>query len=126
MNAMENPDTRPAAVIPQPLVYPVPDITIAEGHEYPPEAWDEATEAIRLAEVQVLAAREVKRLADVAYEAALAARIAAQVPRDLMIATDRRTPAAVARLCTVGRARVSVIRRTIRPTLTTLLPPPSE
>lgn len=116
MNAMENPDTtpRPEAVIPQPRVHPVPDIEITEGIEYPPEAWNAAGEAIRLAEVEVLAAREVKRLADAAYEVALATRIAAQVPRDQMIATDRRTPAAVSRLCAVGRARVSVIRRTLR------------
>ncbi len=103
-------DATTAAVIPQPnLVAPI-DVTITPGSEYPDNLWRDAMDTINAAEAELDKARRVKRAADAAYEAAMAQRERVQVPRDQMIATDRRTPAQIGRLAGIGRARCSQIR----------------
>lgn len=67
-------------------------------------------DTINAAEAEIYKARQVKRAADAAYEAAMAQRERVQVPRDQMIATDRRTPAQIGRLAGIGRARCAQIR----------------
>lgn len=99
-------------VIRESVHIPTPIVDIQRG-EYTDGQWREAVSAITDAEHEVLAAREVKRLADAAYEVALAARIRVQSVRDDMIATDTRCPAQVGRCAGVTRARCSIIRKGI-------------
>lgn len=99
-----------AAFIPQPKPITPIDVTITPGSEYPDNLWRDAMDTINAAEAELDNARRVKRAADAAYEAAMAQRERVQVPRDQMIATDRRTPAQIGRLAGIGRARCSQIR----------------
>lgn len=92
-----------------PDIAPV-EVDIVEGTEYPDELWRKVTATIDAAELEVIRARTLKRAADAVYESAMALREAVQVPRDQMIATDRRTPAQIGRLAGIGRARCSQIR----------------
>jgi hypothetical protein len=94
----------------QPTTIEVVEVDITNGTEYPDELWRKVTATIDAAEVEVIRARTAKRAADAAYEMAMTQREAVQVPRDRMIATDRRTPAQLGRLAGIGRARCAQIR----------------
>lgn len=106
INAMETANT----VIPQPKKIDPVEVEIIMGTEYPDHLWREAAATIDEAEAEVIKARAIKRHADAAYEAAMAQRDAVQVPRDQMIATDRRVPGRVSLLVGIGRARCAMIR----------------
>lgn len=105
--------TTPTA-IPQPATVDPIDVTIIQGAEYQDALWRAVSATIDAADAEVAKARAIKRDADAAYEVALAQRARVQVPRDQMIATDRRTPAQLGRLASIGRARCSQIRASIR------------
>lgn len=107
---MEN-ATQP--VIPQPATVSPIQVPITRGGTYPDHLWSDVIAAIDAAETEVVKARAIKREADAAYEAAMVQRAQVQVPRDQMIATDRRTPAQIGRLAGIGRARCSQIRITV-------------
>lgn len=106
-------ETATTPVIPQPAIVSPIDVTITNGAEYPNHLWRDVTTSISEAEAEVVKARALKREADAAYYAAMAQRELVQVPRDQMIATDRRNPAQIGRLAGIGRARCSQIRITV-------------
>ena len=97
-------------MIPRPATVTPIEVDIIVGAEYPDELWRDVSATIDAAETEVIKARAIKRQAEAAYEAAMMQREAVQVPRDQMIATDRRTPARIGRLAGIGRARCSQIR----------------
>lgn len=98
--------------IPQPSAVTPIDVDIVVGAEYDDALWREALDTINAAEDEVAKARAIKREADAAYELAMSQRARVQIPRDQMIATDRRSPAQLGRLAGIGRARCSQIRKT--------------
>lgn len=102
----------PTPFIPKPSTVAPIDVDIVAGTEYADALWREALDTINAAEEEVTKARAIKREADAAYEAAMAQRSRVQIPRDQMIATDRRSPAQLGRLAGIGRARCSQIRKT--------------
>lgn len=97
-------------IIPTPIKITPIKVDITLDAEYPDQVWREVTATIDAAETEVIKARTVKRMAEMAYETAMAQRGAVQASRDRMIATDRRTPAQIGRLAGIGRARCSQIR----------------
>lgn len=84
--------------------------TAASGPGYSSEDWERVVSAIRVADAAVAEAREMKRMADIAYGDALVRQNAAQRERDQMIVTDPRTSAEVSRHAGITRTRCSQIR----------------